>query len=748
MQEVLSKAIAMHQAGQLGSAAELYDKALAAEPDNADALHLLGVLHHQQGDHARALEEIGRAVVLRPNVPVYHANLAEVYRAQKQFTRAIGCCRMALRLRPDLPEALCHLGLALQGLGQHAEAATQFCRAIEVQPDDPTPHNNLGIVLRELKKFDESLKHFRRAVELAPEFAPAQTNLGQALLDSGQAEEALPHCREAVRLQPDSAPMHHNLGNTLRVLGELVEARSSYLEAIRLDPNLAKSHAHVGLVLQQEGQLDDALVWLKQAVEMEPKDATFWENMADLYAEREESAEAIPCWQRALAIQPDRAYAHTGLGCALQDEGELAEAEAQYRAALALQPDMAIAKLHLGDLREEMGDLGQAEEAFREALRLQPAYVLPHARLATLLRGKLADADCAALEQRLADARLGDGPRTRLLFALAHVLDARGDYARAAECLEQANALSRELNRRKKREYDPADHEAFVDRLRAAFGRDFFARTCGVGLETRRPVFVFGLPRSGTTLIEQVLASHARIHGAGELRLARQSFEDIPAAVQREAPPLECLPQLDAAAVRQLARQHEERLTALAGGPAERVVDKMPDNYMYLGLLAVLFPRATFIHCRRDLRDVAVSCWMTDFRSITWSHDPAHLAARFCQYRRVMEHWRNVLPVALEPVDYEEAVADLEAVARRLVAACGLEWDPACLEFHRTQRPIRTASVVQVRQPLYAHAVARWKNYQRPLATLFASLPQDGRETPHVPRMEEDRLRPTSVGAG
>ena len=693
-------------------------------------------------------------MALRPNVATFHANLAEVYRAQKQFPRAVGCCRMALRLRPDCREALCNLGLALQGLGQHAEAVEQFRRALHLRPDDAATHNNLGVALRELKKLDEALGHFRRAVEIVPDFAPGRTNLGQALLDTGQAGEALPHCQEAVRLQPDSAPMHHNLGNTLRVMGRLVEARSSYLEAIRLDPDLAKSHAHLGLVLQQDGQLDDALVWLKQAVELGPGEAPFWEDLADLYMEREESDEAFACWQRAVALRPERAAAHSGLGWALQEEGRLDEAEAHYRTALRLQPDLAVAELRLGGLKEEWGELAEAEAAFREALRLQPDYPVPHAQLATLLSGKLPDADLAALEQRLADAKLGEGLRARLLFALAHVLDARGDYVRAADCLRQANSLTLAHARRQKREYSPADHERFVDSIVQAFGPDFFARTAGGGLDTCRPVFLFGLPRSGTTLIEQVLASHSRIHGAGELRFARQTFEAIPtvcgqpaslpspasgrkaggeggsqASATTSASPLDCLPHLDAAAIHRLAQQHDDRLATLAGDGAQRIVDKMPDNYLYLGLLAAMFPRAVFLHCRRDLRDVALSCWMTDFRSIRWANDPAHIASRFCQYRRLMDHWRAVLPVKIHAVDYEEAVTDLEAVARRLVAACGLEWEPACLEFHRTRRPIRTASVVQVRQPVYRHAVARWTHYDRDLPELFAALPLGGEKT-------------------
>ena len=376
-----------------------------------------------------------------------------------------------------------------------------------------------------------------------------------------------------------------------------------------------------GLVLQKEGQLSDALVWLKKAVELEPANVDFWQWLAELHDEMEESAESIPCWERVVALDPDRASAHLSLGWALQDESRFAEAREHYDAAIQLQPDFAAAYLNLGGLQEELGDMAAAERSFRTALEKQPAYALPHARLATLLRSKLPEADLAALEERLKDDKLAESPRARLLFALAHALDGKGEYARAAECLRESNALTHRdqshpsrlrpgRSRAIRRRADPRRSIATCSRGSRAPGR-----------ESRRPVFVFGLPRSGTTLIEQVLASHSQVHGAGELRLARRSFEAIPGVLGRTGAPRDCVSFLDHAAVMRLAETHLERLAAIDGGRSSRVVDKMPDNYMYIGLLSIMFPRATFIHCRRDLRDIAVSCWMTDFRSIRWSND-------------------------------------------------------------------------------------------------------------------------------
>ncbi len=313
------------------------------------------------------------------------------------------------------------------------------------------------------------------------------------------------------------------------------------------------------------------------------------------------------------------------------------------------------------------------------------------------------------------------------------MLDDRGEYAEGAEHLRQGKALDLANRAKRGRAYHPAAHTHFVDRLLATFTPEFFARVQGWGLSSERPVFIFGLPRSGTTLLEQILASHSQVHGAGELRLGRGDFEALarltaaPRGKKRagDTAAFAGLAQLDCDSVRRLGESHLEKLQVLHP-TAARISDKMPDNYLFLGLLATLFPRARFIHCRRDLRDVAVSCWVTHFRQINWASDPEHIASRFREYHRVMAYWQGVLPVPVLTVAYEDAVADLEGVARSLVAWCGLDWEPACLAFHETVRPVRTASVTQVRQPLYSRSVGRWQHYAAPLGPLFAQLAEKG----------------------
>jgi tetratricopeptide (TPR) repeat protein len=717
----LNTALGYHQRGLLEEAARIYQGILARTPEHAGALHLLGVVALQQGKPQRAAELIGQAIRLDAGVAAYHANLAEACRALGQAERAGGCCQSALALEPNYPEAANNLGMALLQLERTEEAAAAFRQALRLRPEFALACNNLGNAVRLLGDQAQAVAHFRRAVQLDPNLAEAHSNLGQILLEQRQLPEAIAHCRQAVRCRPDLAEARNNLGNALRELGRLAEARASYAEALRLNPRLAMTYNNMGQALQEEGNLDDAPAWYQRGLELEPDSGRIHCNLASLLEMREQHEAAIDRYQIALRLDPDYAEAHAGLGWVRHEQGHFHEAQAHYRQALRLKPDLTDAHCNLGTLLEELSDFPGAEGSLREAVRHDPRHAGAHAQLATLLRDKLPDKDLEALRRLAADPDLTDAKRSAVLFGLAQVLDALQAFDEAAKHLERANALSLAWWTQSRRGYEPLEHERFIDNLCTIFTPAFFQRVHSLGVEADRPLFIVGLPRSGTTLTEQILAGHSQVFGAGELRLAREDFEALCPDQGIAAGAFDSLGQLDRATVLRVAERHLERLRTLDGS-ALRVVDKMPDNYLYLGLLATLFPRAKFIHCRRDLRDVAVSCWMTNFRHIRWANDPEHIAARFRQYQRVMDHWRRVLPAPVLEVSYEETVADLEGVARRLVSWCGLEWEPACLKFYQGKQPVRTASVTQVREPIYTRAVGRWKNYENALAPLFAGL--------------------------
>jgi tetratricopeptide (TPR) repeat protein len=716
----LNTAIAHHQRGGLEQASRIYQRILGSDPDHPDALHLLGVVSHQRGEHARAVDLIGRAIARRSSVAAFHGNLAEAYRAQGELVRAIGCCKTALRLMANFPQAAMNLGLALRDQGKTDAAVAQLEATLRMKPDFAEAHNNLGDLYRVLGDRTQAVAHCRQAVQYNPHLAAAHSNLGQLLLEQRELDEALQHCREAVRLRPDFPEAHNNLGNVLREQGKLVEAKACYAEALRLNPDLAMAHGNMGQALQQEGNVQEALVWYEQALQLDPNSARVHCYMASAFEARENYEEALVRYEIALRLDPNFAAAHNGLGWVRHEQGALQEAVEHFRSALRVQPDFPNAQCNLGMVLEELGDFDGAERAWREVLKSVPRHGAAMAQLATMKRGKLSEAERAALRERLNDPALDDFNRANLLFGLAQVLDADGDFAQAASSLQQANALALGFRNKLGQRYDHAEHVRFVDRLLAIQTPEFFERVRGFGLDTERPVFIVGLPRSGTTLTEQILASHSQVFGAGELKLARMDFLDL-GDQQNEAQALDSLSRLTREKVQRIGRRHLDDLHALNSN-AVRVVDKMPDNYIYVGLLATLFPRARFIHCRRDLRDVAVSCWMTNFRQIRWANDVDQIAGRFADYQRLMEHWRQVLPVPVLEVDYEETVADLESMARRLIDWCGLEWEPACLAFHECKRAVRTASVSQVRQPLYSRSVARWKQYEPALTPLFERL--------------------------
>jgi tetratricopeptide (TPR) repeat protein len=527
----------------------------------------------------------------------------------------------------------------------------------------------------------------RQILQAQPDHADAWHLLGLTAHQAGEHALAVDHFQRAITCRGTEAAFHCNLGGAYSALGRTAQAVASYRRALELKPDFAEAYYNLGNALKDQGNLEQAVACYRQALELKPDVAAVFNNLGNALNDQGRLDEAAACYRRALELKPDHASAHNNLGRVLKDQGSLDEAMSCFHRALALKPDYAEACYNLGSALEVTGDLQGAENLFRAALGHNSRLASAQYKLAKLAGGKLPQDDLAAQRRLLEEAELTDVQRLMLHFGLAQVLDARGEYAEAAEHLDRGNAMQTSEWQKRGQEYDPKEHECFITRMIGGFSPDFFQRVRGFGLESELPVFVVGLPRSGTTLIEQILASHSQIFGAGEITLA----QDTMTALGGEGADLiEGLRRMDRPTAGRLASRHLERLRAFSP-EALRIVDKMPDNYLYLGLLASLFPRAKFIHCRRDLRDVAVSCWMTHFREIHWASDQQQIASRFHEYQRLMEHWREVLPVPLLEVDYEETVADLEGVARKLVARCGLAWEPACLEFHQAKRLVRTA---------------------------------------------------------
>jgi tetratricopeptide (TPR) repeat protein len=572
--------------------------------------------------------------------------------------------------------------LVPQDEGWAAEPFALFPRVILMPVDlnEAVQEHQRGNLARAARIYEAALAEDQDRVD-------ALYLLGVLATQKSDPRRAVALIGRAAALRPADAVIHANLAEAYRTLGDYDRTIDCCRTALRLDPNHPDVHSNLALALLSKGDLEGA----------------------------------IGHYRAAIRLRPGFTAAHHGLGKVLQTLGRLDEAKICFLEALRLEPRHAMCHVSLAHVYEQLGELDQAMEAFRGALNCDPRHPGALARLAQRLRGGLPHADQAAIESLLAEPALPLEPAVQLRFGLAQTLDARGEFDRAANLTIEANALQLTDFRKRGVLYDPVGHRLFTDKLIAAFTPSFFERVRGFGIDTERPVFVVGLPRSGTTLTEQVLASHPRVHGAGELTLTRRIFESLPGAILYGGMPFDFLPYLDRETTQRVAHRYAKALAAV-DATADRVVDKMPDNTVYLGLIATVFPHAKIIHCRRDLRDVALSCWMTDFLEVRWACDPDLIARRIELHQQLMEHWRQVLPTPMLEVDYEELVTDLEQGARALIAWCGLEWDPACLEFHKTRRVVRTSSVTQVRQPVHTGSIGRWRNYETALAPLFAKL--------------------------
>lgn len=502
------------------------------------------------------------------------------------------------------------------------------------------------------------------------------------------------------------------IGELCRQAGDLGGAESALTRAIDMAPDEARARVILAALLREAGRPAEAVDQLQVACDMEPLEPRAAHLMGLMHLDQGLVRGAREWLSRARAAGADSAELDADLGLAAQAAGDLEEAESCYRLALAREPG------HTRALRG-MARLARIRRRPTEGLAFLESLggELQNGGLLSELGGLLAAAGRSSEAIDLLEARLPelatDEDRMEVDFRLSELYDAAGDCGAAMTCLVRAN-------RQKQSEFDPAHYASLVDRLLAVFGPDAFARTPAASHGDERPVFIVGMPRSGTSLVEQILASHREIHGAGELpdlgllalSTARGGAE-YPESVVGLAPE----------EVERLAAGYRARLDEIAPD-ARRVTDKMWQNFEFLGFGALLFPRARVIHCTRDPLDTGLSCYFQHFygTGVAFAYDLSHIGAYYRQYRRIMGHWQDILPLPILEVSYERLVADAEGESRRMVDFCGLSWDPSCLRFFETERVIGTASHDQVRRPIYRTSVGRHRRYRRWLEPLARSL--------------------------
>jgi tetratricopeptide (TPR) repeat protein len=596
-----------------------------------------------------------------------------------RLDRAESLYRKFLRKAPGHPDALHLLGVLAAKRGDHDEAILLIGKALAVAPNFAEGHSNLGNALRAAGRFTEACASYRRAITLRPDFAAAHSNLGLVLCDQGHFAEAVTNCERATALDPHSVEAQANLGDVLR----------------------------------RSGRVDAAEKSLGQAAQLDPGSADLQIKLASVLFERRRFEAAAACYRRAIEIDPGLVAAHRGLATSLRSAGDIDAASAGYRDALALSPGEAPLWNDLGRCFLALGRFDEAVEAFRRALAIDPDYSDAYRNLATCRMLPANDPELARIAALAARTDLPDEERAAAGFAVAKALDDADRYEDAFLAYDSANRFYRAARATAGDAFDAEDLARQIDRSIVNFTPDFFATVSGWGNPSDLPVFIVGMPRSGTSLVEQIAATHSRVFGAGELR---HIGEAAAALGPVDAPWTQ-------AAVRQAADAHHKRLIRLGAG-ADRVIDKLPDNIFMLGVIAMLYPAARVIFCRRDPRDIGVSCYFQKFSAglLTFSYDLADCGKRIRETERLAAHWRRVLPLRWLEIQYEALVADLEGESQRLIEFLGLAWEPACLDYHKTGRVVQTASAWQARQPLYHRSVARWRNYERYLGPLLTEI--------------------------
>ncbi|GLQ98951.1 tetratricopeptide repeat-containing sulfotransferase family protein [Dyella mobilis] len=651
-------------------------------PDKRDIEALVGLIHEKR--HAEA-ESLARKLTEEcPSSGLAWQALGASLKSQQRHAEAIDAQRHAVALSPW--DALGHyaLGESLMAVQQPAMAAESYHCARTIKPDFVDAHFKLGNALAMQQRLGEAIDAYLRVVEIAPQFAEAHANLGFTLMTAERYPEAETHLRQALVKHPTSMPLHNALGVVLYGQKQLTEAADHFREVVRLAPNEAEGHANLGNALRELGAHDEAEVQ----------------------------------YRRAIALNERFARAHFDLASLHYLQERYADAERGYRRALELKPDYVEACNNLGRSIRRQGRLDEARECFEKAASIDPETVETYYNLASLRTFSAPDPEPAQLEKLVFKLPfLPENSRIRYWFAMGKMRTDLGRYDDAFNAYAEGNRL-----KHSQLGPDEASRIALIENIRSTFNQHYFDSRPAPRGNGRSPIFIVGMPRSGTSLIEQILSSHPDIHGAGELT----ELEDIVFALAKDAGrPVETYPEiaarLSAEELLRLGNAYIDRVWTQAP-EAARITDKMMSNFAHVGMIRQMFPNAKIIHAMRDPMDSCFSCYATLFakNNLDFSYDLGSLGRYYVRYIQLMAHWQQVLPPgSILELRYEDVVADTEGQARRLLDYLELTWDPRCLSFHENRRIVKTASAAQVRRPIYKSSVARWKHFESHLAPLL-----------------------------
>lgn len=635
--------------------------------------------------------------------------------------------RRAVAIYERDPNILCLLGETLLRQRQPQEARRYFLRTLEHFPAYPRALEGAGKSWLGEKRPKRAVEFLRKAAAALPDRVSTHLALGRALALSGQGPEADAAIARALELDPDRA-LAMDAAEALNE-GRLREAEQALRGHLAEKPDDPIALRLLGRVAMESGRRGAAIRLMERCVAAAPDFILAHNDLADLYMKEDRFEDALAAVERALALDPELAHSWVFKGNVLSRSQRHDDAIAAYDRALALSPGHSGAMAGKGHVLKTVGRTDEAITVFRECLRAHPGFGEPWWSLANLKTFSFDDEEVAMLESLVDREDLGIEPRVNMGYALAKHLENQGDYDGAMDRYEAGAAL-----RRSQETYDPVQNQVLTDRLMETFDADFFRERADWGLEDDAPILVVGLPRSGSTLIEQILASHPDVDATLELAELGRCARAITRAQKdrREYP--DAARRLGAEDVSALAQRYLDG-AAHYRGAAPRFIDKMPNNFAHLGLLHLLLPRAKVIDARRHPLDSCLGSFKQLFyRGQSFTYDWFELGQYYLQYDRVMAHWRSLFPESILEVRYEDVVRDQEGQTRRMLDFLGLDFDERCLRFWETERAINTASSEQVRRPIYTKGLNFWRHYEHRLGPLIEQLEPLLRDLPALDR--------------
>ncbi|MDG1485492.1 MAG: sulfotransferase [Porticoccaceae bacterium] len=621
-------------------------------------------------------------------------------------------CDQGLTQHPNDANILCLNAQALIAVKNLQAAHANVTKALKTHPEFATAHEVYSDLLLLEGKFEQAISGYQHALKLAPDRSRINNKIerGQQLLQSLNANPQA--SREDMSFNEELAQAKQHHANE-----EPEKAEEIYRNILRKNPNHAEAMRLLASVATVHRKHEDAEILLLRAVSVSPKFARGWLDLAKTQLELGQYPEAVKSAESLVSLSPDIAESYVALANTQAQSNLTEQAIASYRHALEINRAHPGAFSGLAHQLKTVGRQQEAIDTHRQNIVINPTNSEPYWNLANLKTFRFEDSEVTKMEALLEDDSLEALSHVQLSNSLGLEYEGRKDYERAFSYFQRCNDLHRQSEK-----YDPIGHEVLIDMIQKIFSVEFLNEHQGLGLNDKSPILIVGLPRSGSTLIEQILASHSQVEGTHELSDLAQVVKDIKKGGPKGSHFPENLTKLPTQAWVNIGQQYIDRTLKYRSG-SPRFIDKNPNNFIYAGLLKLVLPKAKIINARRHPLDSCFGSYKQLFASgQPFSYDLTELGEYYLQYQALMDHWHQVMPGAVLDVDYEMVVADLDTQVRRILDYCELPFEESCLRFHETDRAVRTASSEQVRQPIYASSVNLWKNYEPYIEELIEVL--------------------------